>query len=140
MKEILNRIDRRLKALGLKESAAAVKAGLSKDAIRNIRRAVKIGDESKGVSTNTLFPLAPVLETTVSWLVEGTGPEIVPIRDPDEIRKTIEKIDGLKPGNVTVLLGMIEGFQTANIARSQQALPDGQSELANPHRESTPSR
>lgn len=140
MKEILNRIDRRLEALGLNESSAPVKAGLSKDAIRNIRRAVKIGDESKGVSTNTLFALAPILETTVSWLVEGTGPEIVPIRDPDEIRKTIEKIDGLKPGNVTTLLSMIEGFQAANTARSQPTLPGGQSEPASPHRESSPSR
>ena len=140
MREILNRIDRRLEAVGLNESSAPVKVGLSKDAIRNIRRAVKAGDESKGVSTNTLFALAPVLETTVSWLVEEVGPEVVPIRDPAEIRKMLEKIDGLREGNVTTLLSMIEGFQAANTARSRPVLPDGRSELANAPRESTPSR
>jgi len=71
--EILNRIDQRLEALGLSESRAATMAGLSNSAIRGIRRAVREGNLDHGVSTKTLAALAPVLETTISWLAEGMG-------------------------------------------------------------------
>lgn len=71
---ILTRIEKRLKAVGLSSAAASRKAGLSADAIRNIERAIE-GDGRQGVSTYTLQHLAPVLQTTVAWLVEGVGPE-----------------------------------------------------------------
>ena len=74
--EILGRIQKRLKAVSLSESAAAQRAGLSKDAIRNMRRAVSEGKNRSGVSTKTLSKLAPVLETNLSWLLDGTDPEI----------------------------------------------------------------
>jgi SOS-response transcriptional repressor LexA len=72
--DVLDRIDKRLKAVGMAESAAAVKAGLSNSAIRNLRRAVKEGREG-GVSTKTLSALAPVLSTSVAWLSDGAGSE-----------------------------------------------------------------
>lgn len=78
LKDILSRIELRLSELGLAESTAAKKAGLSADAIRNIRRSVESGDDRKGVSTNTLIALAPVLETTACWLLEGRPPEHAP--------------------------------------------------------------
>ena len=74
LKDILDRIHKRLKEVGLSASAASSKAGLSKDAIRNIERSVEQNKEA-GASTMTLTKLAPVLQTTASWLIEGTGPE-----------------------------------------------------------------
>lgn len=74
LKDVLDRIETRLRAVGLSESAAAKRAGLSDSAIRNIRRAVEAGREV-GVSTKTMNALAPILETTAAWLVDGAGPE-----------------------------------------------------------------
>ncbi len=42
------------------------------DAIRNLKRAVKNGDR-RGVTTETLAALAPVLKTSAAWLLEGHG-------------------------------------------------------------------
>ncbi|MBI1620128.1 LexA family transcriptional regulator [Aquamicrobium sp. cd-1] len=78
LKDVLSRIDKRLRALGLSESAAAKKSGLSDSAIRNIRRAVeKDPHKTGGVTSSTLAKLAPTLKTSVAWLLEEAGPEIV---------------------------------------------------------------
>lgn len=74
LKDVLARIESRLAALKLSATAASKMAGLSEDAIRNMRRAVE-KDERQGVSTSTIMALAPVLETTASWLLEGRGDE-----------------------------------------------------------------
>ena len=74
LQEILQRIDRRLTALDLTDRAASIKAGLSADAIRNIRRAAKNGTHD-GITTSTLIPLAKALETTPGWLLDGQGDE-----------------------------------------------------------------
>lgn len=81
LREILERIERRLEAVGLEPAVASVRAGLSKDAIRNIKRKVNQGeDEDAGTSTSTLIKLAPVLNTTAAWLLEGVehGQENMP--------------------------------------------------------------
>lgn len=70
LKQILSRVDQRLDALNLSSTAASLKAGLSRDAIRNMRRSVD-NKASAGVSTKTIAALAPVLETTVEWLLVG---------------------------------------------------------------------
>lgn len=72
--DVLQRVEKRLKAVGLSAQAASVKAGLSKDAIRNMQRAVPQKGRG-GVTTRTITALAPVLRTNVSWLLEGIGPE-----------------------------------------------------------------
>ena len=74
LSDVLNRIEQRLTDLGLSASKASRAAGLSEDAIRNMRRAVE-KDERQGVSTATIMPLARALQTTASWLLEGTGPD-----------------------------------------------------------------
>lgn len=74
LKDILDRIEKRLEATGLSAASASAKAGLSKDAIRNIQRAVEQGKEA-GASTQTIIKLAPILSTTASWLIEGSGQE-----------------------------------------------------------------
>ncbi|ASY56462.1 MULTISPECIES: hypothetical protein [Sinorhizobium] len=80
LNEILERIERRLEVVGLEPAVASVRAGLSKDAIRNIQRAVRSGKKGAGTSTETLTQLAPVLETTAAWLIEGVdcGAENLP--------------------------------------------------------------
>lgn len=62
-----------------------------------------------------------------------------PIRGSDEIRNVLERIEGLKPADVTVLLSAIQGFQQVNAAQPERARPDDRSEPAIPRRESTPS-
>ena len=52
-----------------------MRAGKS-DAIRNMQRALKNGGR-QGVNLATITALASALETSVSWLVEGHGPEEV---------------------------------------------------------------
>lgn len=69
--EILARIDERLKALGLSDSAASKRAG-KPDAIRNARRAVN-SPNRQGITLATLEALAGALETDVSWLADGKG-------------------------------------------------------------------
>lgn len=69
--DVLARIQERLEALNLSEAAASRQAGLSQDAIRNIRRNVVAGKTNFGISTRTLSKLAPVLETTADWLLSG---------------------------------------------------------------------
>lgn len=72
LKDILARIEKRLKDVGLSATAASKQAGLSEDAIRNMRRAIE-KDERQGVSTATIIALAPILQTTTSWLIDGVG-------------------------------------------------------------------
>jgi transcriptional regulator with XRE-family HTH domain len=72
--DLVSRIEKRLAALGMSAAATSAQAGLSKDAIRNIQRAVSAG-KTTGVSTKTLTALAKVLQTTPAWLLTGTGAE-----------------------------------------------------------------
>ncbi len=71
LEDVLTRIESRLNALGLSAHAASI-AAKKPDAIRNLKRAVKNG-ERRGVTTETLIALAPVLKTTAAWLLEGVG-------------------------------------------------------------------
>lgn len=71
LEDILFRIESRLAALGLSAHAASL-AARKPDAIRNLKRAVKNGDR-RGVTTETLIALAPVLKTSAAWLLEGIG-------------------------------------------------------------------
>jgi phage repressor protein C with HTH and peptisase S24 domain len=75
LKDVLDRINKRLKVVHLSESKAAREAGLSADAIRNMRRKLEHGDGAAGASIRTLDKLAPVLKTTAAWLLEESGPE-----------------------------------------------------------------
>ncbi|WP_315975662.1 XRE family transcriptional regulator [Phyllobacterium sp. A18/5-2] len=72
--EVFERVEKRLAAVGLSAQAASIRAGLSKDAIRNMHRAVQQKGRA-GVSTKTITALAPVLQTSVAWLLEGEGEE-----------------------------------------------------------------
>ncbi len=71
LKDVLTRIEGRLANLRLSAHAASMAAG-KPDAVRNLRRAVQNNDR-RGITTETLAALAPVLQTTASWLLEGVG-------------------------------------------------------------------
>jgi hypothetical protein len=74
---IYGRICERLEAMGLGHREACRRAGLSLDSIRNIKRAIEDGTPGRrGVSTRTIAALAPVLGTSIDWLLdEATGTE-----------------------------------------------------------------
>ena len=74
LEDIVARIESRLKGVGLSAHAASL-AARRPDAIRNLKRAVKNHDR-RGITTETLVALAPVLKTTASWLLEGIGEQI----------------------------------------------------------------
>jgi phage repressor protein C with HTH and peptisase S24 domain len=91
LQAIYDRITERREALGLSESAASKRAGLSADAIRNIRRALEGGKEDGGVSTRTLNALAPVLETTAEWLMTQQGEKVaIPPPDSDVVPAVVQ--------------------------------------------------
>jgi phage repressor protein C with HTH and peptisase S24 domain len=69
LKDVLNRVEQRLAAIGLSAHAASL-AARKPDAIRNLKRAVRNGDR-RGITTETLSALAPVLQTTAAWLLDG---------------------------------------------------------------------
>jgi SOS-response transcriptional repressor LexA len=87
--DILKNIERRLEVVGKSASAASSEAGLSPDAIRNMKRSASKGHFN--VTVETLQKLAPVLRTTVAKLLapydsaptgddQDEAGEIVPIR------------------------------------------------------------
>lgn len=66
---LIDRINERLAALGLRPRTASLRAQLGADAIRSIQRG-----KSQYPRTDTLAKLAPVLGTTLEYLSTGTGP------------------------------------------------------------------
>jgi phage repressor protein C with HTH and peptisase S24 domain len=80
LEKIVKRIEARLAATKQSAATASIRAGLSKDAIRNLQRAVTQGKQA-GASSSTLIKLAPVLQTTAAWLIAGEGDENAPIED-----------------------------------------------------------
>jgi phage repressor protein C with HTH and peptisase S24 domain len=90
LEKIVVRIERRLKALGMKAATASRKAGLSSDAIRNMKRG-----NTKGTNAATLQKLAPVLETTAAWLLDEEGDEAA---EPTEDRDTVPLVGYVSAG------------------------------------------
>lgn len=117
LKEILERIDARLAVVELKEAPAAIAAGLGIDAIRNIRRAVRAGEDRKGISTNTLIALAPVLQTTAAWLLDGSGNEEMPTR---RLREALIEASHL-PDEIQDRIADFTKFEIDNHARRDTA-------------------
>lgn len=78
MRDVLDRIERRRKQLGLSEQALSVKAGLSKDGIRNWRRRLNNGDESAGANATSISKVAAALDVSEIWLMHGIGDDSAP--------------------------------------------------------------
>lgn len=88
LKDILARIEQRLRATGLSADAASKMAG-KPDAIRNMRRAVKAG--RGGINTGTIEALAAVLGTTAVWLLKEEGEETAADWRSEDVAHSIEK-------------------------------------------------
>lgn len=73
MKEILDRISERSAQLGLSENALSLKAGLSRDGIRNWRRRLERGEEAAGATISALAGVAGALGVSETWLLHGIG-------------------------------------------------------------------
>lgn len=110
LKPVLRRIEERLKLLGLSADKASKLAG-KPDAIRNLKRAVKDGGR-KGVSTDTLKALAPVLGVTPGWLIG---------EQPDDVRSEDVAASLDKPPARTV---KIKGYVGAGAAAHFYAVAD----------------
>jgi hypothetical protein len=115
---ILARVEQRLSWLKMSAHAAGAKAG-KPDAIRNMRRAVKVGSR-EGVSTATLIALAPVLQTTPQWLLTGAGKA-----QADELLELIP-FDKRKPLNVP---DVIEAFGIAIHALLDRNRPEAEARI-----------
>lgn len=88
--QILERIEGRLAATKLSAASASTKAGLSIDAIRNIRRRVAKGNDRGTVNVGTLVALARVLGTTAAYLATGEQETNVPNIDVDEPNRVLD--------------------------------------------------
>ncbi|TPI39285.1 helix-turn-helix transcriptional regulator [Mesorhizobium sp. B3-1-9] len=123
---------------GLNQEALADMIGLTASSISQLENG------KQGFTDSTLTALAQALDCRpgdlLLWGPDAAEASTGPIRQPNEIRSCLERIDGLLPDNVAVLLSVIEGFRQANAGRSSQTRPDDQSEFANPRRESSASR
>ena len=69
-KTIHDRIQERLEALKLNPSAASLKAGLSREAVRKL-----LGNREQIPNGKTLFKLARALEVSEQWLLSGSDNE-----------------------------------------------------------------
>lgn len=69
---LIERIDRRLAATGKSAKGASREAGQSESFIKNIRLGASKSPRAEGLQA-----LARVLGTTIDWLTDGRGPEVV---------------------------------------------------------------
>lgn len=118
-----------IKATGWKQQKVAEVFGVSQSTVNRWLR----GSEPEGHRRDAI-------DVTYREVVDVEPATDEPISNINDVRKVLERIKGLKPHNIGVLLSMIEGFQQANAAQPSLARRDDQSEPATPHRESTPSR
>lgn len=105
LSDVLDRIERRLAALGMSATEASVAAGLSKDGIRNMRRYI---DSGRGMTVLTLIKLAPVLKTTPGWLIDGTGPEFLAPGN-ERLHRTFNRLAAAPEEIQAQVLGYAEG-------------------------------
>lgn len=70
---IVARIEERLTELELTAERASLNSGLSRDGIRNLRRAARSGIVDGGAQARTLSMLTIGLKTNLRWLMDGIG-------------------------------------------------------------------
>ena len=103
---LLRRVERRLNMLGVSAQAASEKAGLSKDAIRNLRRAAAGKNSRQGISTRTAAALAEALETSEGWLLNGEGNEELAT---NRIERTVSLVGYVGAGAETHFYAVAQG-------------------------------
>ncbi|PTW53890.1 phage repressor protein C with HTH and peptisase S24 domain [Breoghania corrubedonensis] len=91
---IVARIDRRLADLGISRTEASLKAGLSRDGIRNLARSTERTPRGE-----TLLRLAEVLRASPNWLLTGEGdpPSTKTAATADKVQSTVLQADVRAP-------------------------------------------
>ncbi len=119
--DILKRIDQRraaLQAAGENASDREISklATGSEFTLGSIRKGIKNGSQ-RGISTETLGKLAPVLKTSVEWLTRNSGPEVA-----EEFR--LDEMTAIDEDGPTVpLVGFVSaGAQAINIPLHENEL------------------
>lgn len=88
LSNVLRRIDRRQRSLGLTDRATSMLTGMSPELLRSIRKQFRQGVQHN-ISPTTLVLLSNALQTTPHWLRREEGPEQVatPTPHPDLTRE-----------------------------------------------------
>lgn len=111
LKKIVARIEKRLKAVGLKAATASKLAGLSESAIYNLKRGAAGKISTKGANASTFAALAPVLKSTVEWLTTGKGPETP---EDDHIESSAVLQDAARKGKFVRVVGYVGAGSVAH--------------------------
>lgn len=125
--DILERIDQRMAALkkaGEKISAREIsrRATGSPFTLGSIRKGILNGSQ-RGISTETLNQLAPVLQTSVEWLLRKSGPEVVPSGDGFHLESQDVELGGVDTRRAVPLVGYVSaGAQAINIPLHENEL------------------
>ncbi|KQS84147.1 S24 family peptidase [Rhizobium sp. Leaf386] len=122
IKEVYERIKERLEALGTTEARAALDAGLSVDAIRNIRRQVEKGNLTASVNSRTIEKLAVVLQTTTAWLL--TGGTDAPASRPIPNASFPPQFQQFPSGRTIPLMGQSEAGPNGKFVMNGQKIAD----------------
>jgi len=96
---------------------------------RSIVNKMTIG---RDVTANEVFAIADI----TGFPAPNETDDLPPIREEAEILRILQRIEGLNPNNITVLLSTIADFRKINMERSSHNLHDDQSSIATPRRES----
>jgi hypothetical protein len=133
--DILDVIDRHERLTGETMTELSRRVTGKKDTIRNWRRSREEGIESSASFQNVQAILAAI-GTEVK--LGDTSPLI---RSDEEILSVLKRIEGLDSRGVEVAFSVISNHLRVNQPpRSSQGVSDGQSETANPRRESSSSQ
>lgn len=100
--DIFARINKRVAELGISEGQVGIQAGRSRDLLRSMRRGLATGDR-KGIGADTLAAIAPVLRTSVEWLLTGKGVEDTGEFAEEDVLddgRAIRVDEGIQPGTV----------------------------------------
>lgn len=98
----------------------------------NDRSIVNKMTTNRDVTANEVFAIAEI----TGFPAPNETAELPPIRDEADILAALQRIEGLSPSNITILLSSIADFRKVNKERSSHSQQDDQSSTATPHRES----
>lgn len=105
LNSIIERIDERRVPLNLTDRALSIRAGLSGDAMRNLRR--RVDDPGAGASQRSLEGLAAALGVSVAWLStgqdDGSSSEPAVVRNPSQ--KTIDDLRHIRCYDIDAAAG-----------------------------------
>ncbi|WP_010660239.1 helix-turn-helix domain-containing protein [Brucella anthropi] len=114
------------------DRAISLATGLGVNTVNELR------NTDKSPSIEKVMKLSEELGVSLAYLFWGAEDDKAPIRGEHEIRAMLGRVQGLKPDDVGLVLGMILNTIKANAYEQEHSRIDDQSETANPHREPTP--